>query len=287
MIALLALLAAMPLRAGTLTLDADRPVIAVTVEGVPLILRVDLDQGDVVELNPGATARLPLKFGEGFVAQVGNVELPGRQVAAVAIIDGVKRPLLLSIHGRDCCVGVDGALGPMALPYAVVRFERRVSGATTAARYVMADDGDGGLSVAQGPLAVRLTLAGETVASRAAAVRLSDAGGGRYAGPYLPTPGPFGVMRSMRPVAFSTPPVILGFTLPRLMTRATDYGGRLAMPEERAEPGDIVVARAVRPQREWPLVTIGREYLDGCAAIIFHADTLALELDCDFTRRPD
>ncbi len=284
MIALLALLAAAaaPPRAGTLTLDADRPVIGVVVAGVPLTLRVDLDQRDVVELNPAAVARLPLRFGEGFTAQVGTVELPGREAAAEATIAGRKHPLLLSTHGRECCAGVDGAVGPVALPYATIRFVRAVPGAMARRRYVMTDDGDGGLSVAQGPVAVGLSLSAPvTVASRAAAIRLSDAHGGRYAGPYAPVAGPFGVARPMRPVAFARPPVLLGFALPRLMTRATDYGGRLAMAEERPAPGDIVVAGRVRPQREWPVVTMGREVLDGCGEIVFHADTLALELACD------
>lgn len=273
--------AAQPARSGELVLDADAPAITLMVAGVPLRLRVDLDQRDVVELNPDAAARLPLQWQDGFVADLGGVRLEGRQASGEVEIAGRRMALPFSTHGRPCCAGVDGAIGPMLLPYATIRWRRAAPGVEGRRRYAMTADAQDGLSVQDGGVAVQLSLGRPvTLASRAAGVMLAERHGGRYSGAYEEVAGPFGVPRAVRPVSFARPPVLLGFALPVLRVRTGDFGGRLTMPEDRAQPGDIRVERRRRTQRAWPVVVLGRDQTDHCREIAFHADSLTLDLAC-------
>lgn len=284
--ALLTVAASGPKREGEITLDAAMPVVEAEVNGVRLRLRVDLDQRDTVELNPDAAARIGAKLRPGYDAVLGGLRLPGQLAPVTARIGGRKVKWIVTTHGRACCEGVDGALDPLRLPYRTVRFTR-AGPAYAPVRYAMTEGMTEGLLVAQPPVSVQLSLGHRrTVASRAAGVLLAERHGGRFAGPYGEAEGSFGVMRPARPVAFADPPVLLGFTVPSLLMRTADFGGGMQMPEERPAEGDIVVARTVAPQRAWAIVVIGRDYLEGCTEIAFHADIKALDLACDFTRRP-
>lgn len=281
---ILALLLATAAPAGTLTLDADDPVIVADVAGQRLRLRVDLDQRDAVELNPDVAARLPVKWERGFTAGIGEIELGGRKAKAVARIGGETIPLNLSEHGRACCAGVDGAIGADMLPYAEVRFVRRVAAGRRTTLPLRRSDGDG-LTVAEGPLAVQLSLArDETVASKAAGVLLAEAHGGRWAGPFAMRAEAFGVRRPARPLAFAGPATILGFPFDRILVRS-DYGRGHAMAEDRPRAGDIVV-RARPVGRDWALVSLGRDRLSRCAEIVYRAEPPSLELDCNAAPAP-
>ena len=280
-----------PAPTGELVLDIGDPVIAVRIGGVPLRLRVELDQKDVVELNPAAAARLPVAFGPGFDAEVGRVTLAGVGAAATLAIAGRLVPVQLSSHGRDCCVGVDGAIGPALLPYARVRFARAGAPPLAPSLDVVLDAGEDGLALREGEgkmaLFVQFSLGrADTVATSSAGAILAATHGGTFEGGYRPTIGAFGIARPTRTIAFAREVALAGFRFARVSTRIADFGGGYALPAETAERDDIVVRRRIRAQAAWPAVLIGRDRLDLCAEILYETKTRWLTLRCA-VGRPD
>jgi hypothetical protein len=280
----LTLVAAKPApRSGTLVLDAAAPFVDVTIEGVPLRLRVDLDQRDMVELDPAAASRLPVQWEDGFDADLGGERLPGRAASVQAETAGRKLALAIATHDRAIGAGVDGIIGPLQLPYAAIRFVRPQAAPQPFRRYAMTWTDESGLTVRQGEVAVQLALARDTLASRAGGILLARAHGGRWSGPYARVPGPFGIARPVRAIAFATPPHLLGFAVPTLRVRTADFGGGLSMPEDAPTEGDITISRRMPAQHRWPVVILGREYLDGCAEIAFTVEPPTLDLACPAT----
>jgi hypothetical protein len=288
-ILLAALLATAPPASGELLLDLDDPVLAANIGSVPLRLRVDFDQKDVVELNPASAARLRIAFEDGFDAQVGRIRLPGTQARAELKLGG-KRPLpvILSSHGRDCCAGVDGSISPELLPYARIRFIRQ--GATPASelrRFTLASDEESGLylpvPIAGGQISVQFSLSSsETFATASGAAMLANGYEGQFTGARRDMPLAFGVPRPVRPMALARPATLAGFAVRQALVRITDFRGRHVLPADPATPADLVVRGRQPPfQSARPAVMIGRDHLGGCSEILFEPPTRALTLSCN------
>ena len=76
---------------------------------------------------------------------------------------------------------------------------------------------------------------------------------------------------------------LAGFRFDSLRVRtAVHLGGGYQLPRDRAEPGDIVVRKRVRPQEAVPIVLIGRDRLDRCSEIMFDTVSRSLSLRCPF-----
>jgi len=272
---------------GDLVLDAADPVIAVEVAGVPLRLRVDLSVQDAVELNPVAAARLPVRWETDLPLDVGRVRLSGRTAAAdLRLDDGRTVPIAVSDHGRPCCDGVDGAVPPGLLPFRTIRWHRAEAPEPTATLPLPlrfrpetgyeADTDVAGVRVRFDPFRP------DTLATAAAGARLSQAWGGRWAGPPASSVVAYGVARPVRPIAFDRPGRLAGFPVPRLLVRLADFAGRGALPSDPSTPGEIVVSHRVDPQRAWPAVTLGDDTLRRCRDIGFTLQPLSLTLACAF-----
>ncbi|SFR83103.1 hypothetical protein SAMN05192580_0964 [Sphingomonas jatrophae] len=272
-----------------LTLDLADPVVEAEIAGVPLRLRVDFQQKDVIELNPAAAARLAVKWEDGFDVAVGRVVLQGRQARAPVLIGGVAIESVVAEHGRDCCAGVDGAISPASLPYDPVRLVRQSEPEGRSASYPATISAETGLTLAQPlgreTLRVRLALDGETpIATASAGAVLAKAQGGRFVGPVFRVTPAFGVSRQARTMVFARPPLVAGFPLERVAVRFADFsGGRtLPLPGEGDGEGIEVRGRAPPPQRDWPSVSLGRQQLDRCREIAFHRAQSVITLDCRF-----
>ncbi|MDB5682719.1 MAG: hypothetical protein JWM75_417 [Sphingomonas bacterium] len=272
-----------------LVLDIERPEVTVAVGDVLLRLRVDLDRRNTIELNPAAARRLPLEFQGGSGVQVGRETVAERTAAALVVLDGITAPQTFSVFDRECCVGVDGAIGPDLLPYDRVRFVRGTMAARgTERRFPLVQDDERGLAVRQ------LTAAGEilvqfslrypgVLATAAAGAILARAHDGRLVGETFQVTPALGVSRPVRTLRFARPARLAGFVLTDVPVRLADFRGGFALPQEQARPGDILVApRRARAQEAWPSLLIGREQLDRCDEIIFHRLPIEIVLRCDF-----
>jgi hypothetical protein len=273
---------------GELALDARDPVIDADVQGVPMRLRVTLDAHDTIELNPAAARRLPLVFKGGIDLYVGRVLLVGRSALAQVRIGADVRSIEVGEHGRSCCAGADGAIGPQLLPYRRVVW-RNPAAPPPAGTIVLplSDDAATGLSAEASREArgIRIRFAldqGESLATAAAGAILSQRAGGRWDGPDRRIPAAFGIRRPARPVAFAQPATLAGFRFARLAVRTADFGGAETLPLDPVAPDEIVVRQPLPRQEAWPAVTLGIDRLGRCAEIAYDAAPRRLTLRCAF-----
>lgn len=267
-------------------LDAADPVISVQIQKVPMRLRVDLDREDSIELNPAAAARLPVQWQKGEPLDVGRVRLPNRVAGVLLTVDGRTVPAEVSQHGRDCCSGVDGVIGPDLLPFATVRWRNPAAALPTGHRSLPIEaDEASGLSASSdaGPVRLRFALeAPETIGTAAAGAALARLWGGRWSGPERRVPLIFGVTRPTRPMAFAHPHELAGFQFDRLLVRLSDFAGDERLPADPAGADEIRVAHRLQKQHAWAAVTIGADRLLRCAEIVYTAVPRSLTLNCAF-----
>jgi hypothetical protein len=277
-----------PRPTGELALDAADPVIDAVIAGVPVRLRVDLDAHDTIELNPATAARLPLKYDSGVDVLVGRVLLTGWSAIAKVRIGTVERPLQVVQHGRICCEGVDGAIGPHLLPYGRVVWRNAAAPAPTdAVALVIEDDDATGLSAPADRAAVGVrvrfafdqALSGATASAGAILAKALD---GQWDGSPIQMPAAFGIKRPARVVRFARPVTLAGFRFDRLLVRTADFGGSERLPVDPVSPDEIVVSHRLPRQEAWPAVTLGADRLARCAEIVFVAEPRSLMLRCAF-----
>lgn len=275
---------------GTLTLDRADPVVAASIDGVPLRLRVALDQHAVVELTPEAAARLPtLAFERDGGAQVGRVALSGRVARATLTIAGRTIAVTASSYPRPAGSDVDGEIPPDLLPFAEIHLTGPApSKPTVTTTFRMERSEDLGLftriATPGGALVTLFTLRhAATLATGAGGAVLARAGGGRFTGAPGTEARAFGIPRPVRTLMLDRPVSVAGFAITDLLVRTTDFRGDAALPAVPAAPdtADIrVTARAGTPQRAIPAVTLGRTLLGACPDIRFVTRTRLLILSC-------
>jgi hypothetical protein len=273
---------------GELALDVADPVIDAVIAGVPVRLRVDLAAHDTIELNPATAARLPLKYESGPDVYVGRIVLTGRTAFAKVRIGAVEQQLQLVEHGRDCCVGVDGAIGPQLLPYGRVVWRNPAAPAPNGAVALLLDDDEStGLSalVPREVAGIRVRFGlrqAQSGATAAAGAILAKAWGGSWDGPEQRVPAAFDIKRPARAVLFAHPATLAGFRFDRLMVRTADFGGGERLPVDPVGADEIVVSKKLPRQEAWPAVTLGADRLDRCVEIAFAAMPRTLTLRCAF-----
>ena len=278
---------------GELLLNMDDPVITLKVGRVPLRLRVSLNQKRLIELNPEAAQRLrdnppsrQFMFETGFEARVGRETVKGIQAASPIRINDRDLVVDIASHERPCCEGVDGEIGIGVLPYAMLRMTRRrdIAETATTASFMIDDN------VAHGPQAtqkvgsdtlfVQFSLErGESVATGSGGAILARHYGGHLGSPST-TVAAFGVERPTSMLVLKAPAQIAGFTFDHIAVRTADFAGKEQFPTDPDEPGDILVKRKVAQQEAWPVVLIGRDWLDRCSEAVFDGITQRLSLLC-------
>ena len=275
-----------PPPSGDLVLDAADPVIAVEIQNIPMRLRVDLDRQDSIELNPASAAKLPVKWEDGSPMDVGRVRLVNHVAGILLKVEGRTLPAEVSQHGRECCAGVDGVIGPDLLPFATVRWRNASAPAPTASQFLALETSETtGLSAASDAANVRLRFAlgvPETIGTAAAGAELARLWGGRWNGDERRVTLVFGITRPARPMVFAHPGLVSGFRLDHLLVRLSDFAGDEKLPSDPARAGEFVVTHHLDRQRAWPAVTIGADRLSRCAEIVYTANPRSLALHCAF-----
>jgi hypothetical protein len=275
-----------PPPAGDLILDAADPVIAVEIQKVPMRLRVDLDRQDSIELNPTAAGRLPVQWEDGDPMDVGRVRLANHVAGVLLTVDGRTLPAEVSQHGRDCCAGVDGVIGPDLLPFATVHWRNSLAPRPTASQVLLLRTSENtGLSAASDAGNVQIHFAlerPETVGTAAAGATLASLWKGRWDGTEQRIAVAFGITRPARPMAFDHPGMLVGFPFDRLLVRLSDFAGDEKLPTDPARAGEFVIAHHLDRQRSWAAVMIGADRLSRCAEIVYNATPRSLTLHCAF-----
>jgi hypothetical protein len=267
-----------------LVLDAADPVIAVTIQNVPMRLRVVLDQRNSIELNADAAARLPLAWQPDADLVVGRVTLHSEAAIATVRIGAREYRMQAAHHHRACCADVDGEVGPDLLPFPSVRWERRGAPAANGTRALpLEQSAMFGLASPDGPLLLRFDLRHrDSTATAASGAILAQAWGGRWQGDTSAIRAAFDVTRPVRLMVFDRPGLLAGFRFDRLLVRTLDFPGHDKLPGEAPSPDEVVVARPLDRQRTWPAVTFGTDLLDRCSDITYSAQPRSLTLRCAF-----
>jgi hypothetical protein len=279
-----------PTQLSDLVLDAAAPLIAVTLNGVPLRLRVDPAQWDVVELNPDAARRLGLTWQGQRDIQIGRVTLAGRWAETMLVLAGQVRPVVVAEHGRVAAIGADGIVGPDILPFATIRWRNPVAPSPNDSLVLpLTIGGPTGLTATPPgvPVAVRLrfTLMRErSEATAAAGSLLVQRYGGHFEGGESPLPVLFGVIRPARTLLFDRAPLLAGFRLRSIAVRIADFRGDNPLPADPVAAEEIVVLGKDHPQPAQAWVTLARDRLSRCAEILYRAEPRTLTLTCAFDR---
>lgn len=274
---------------GDLALDAEAPLIDVVLGGVPLRLRVDPGQWDVIELNPDASRRLKLPWRPDRMMEIGRVVLPGRSAQTMLQVAGRTMPVLVADHGRAAVMGADGIVGPDLLPYPAIEWRRAAAPAPTQRTTLpLALGATTGLSAdAALPVPIRLRFSlmrPQSEATAAAGSLLIQRYGGDFAGPAMPLTVLFGINRPARPLRLGRAPLIAGFRFATIAVRIDDFRGDNPLPPDPRGPDEIVVAGKDNPQPAQSWITLARDRLGACAAITYRAQPRSLTLDCAFDR---
>jgi hypothetical protein len=272
------------LSTAPLVLDAADPVITVVLHGVPMRLRVVLNQRNSIELNQEAAARLALDWSPDVGLSVGRITLPSESALSDFTLGALSGKVQVSHHHRACCTGVDGEVGPDLLPFPSVRWERRGAPTANGERALPLEQSDlFGLASPAGDLLLRFDLVrADSLATAASGAILARDWGGAWDGDTRTIRAAFGVNRPVRRMTFRAPGTLAGFRFDTLLIRTLDFPNADALPSDPVVPGDIVVARPIERQRAWPAVTLGTDRLGRCAEIIYTAQPRSLTLRCAF-----
>ena len=270
-------------------------IVAVTVNGAPARVRIDPAAPALpILLEPFATTQARLRAGPfAFAYLVGPEHVPGRSaVGRIAIGEGGRpRKRRIGWAERPYAQGADGVIGPGGLPEDVVRFVLRpaVPGERTIALPL---EDEGGLFGGWGGSYAILQVGGEpmrvrfnpheprTLATAGAAVRLANAHDGMVSGETAPAHIAFGISRPVRTMRLGRPLAVGPLALSELGVRTADFGNASGIPEEGADPDEVVVTGDRGRNRNRDRLSIGADLLSRCSAIVFDKRARQVRLTC-------
>jgi predicted aspartyl protease len=280
-----------------LVLDAEAPIVTVTIDGQPLRLRVDPGTTRHVEVNASAARRLgladPARLVGGKPVDQGSTTTSVGKVTIRAVTSGEilgyagrELPLTLAWSDRDPVAGADGQIGPWMLPHDSIRIVRRPAMASDRTTHLpMQLNSARGLLGEQVVGGDRIDIlinpgAADTIATAAAASSLAASHGGQLRGKPRDVVVALGAVRPVRDVVFARPVDIAGLRLTHVAARVFDWSGKTSIPDADIAADEAVVAGRAGAQREWGKLAIGNDQLGACAEIAWTAVPPAIDLIC-------
>lgn len=308
------LVSSVALAGDTVTTSRDVPVggmIAATIDGKPVTLRVDPAAPGLVFVTSAVAERLALKGGAlGLGYSVGGQgAMQATTVRPMTFgTNAVKRRIGFPSRkhetkgkaadprwvGRPYADVGDGSIGPASLPEPVVRILLNAPRAGERTVALPMVDGGGLLGKLSGTFA-QITIGGQpirvrfdpyhprTTVTANAATLIAQAQRGTLAGLTAPVEIAFGIARPVRTMTLATPLLVGPLALSSLGVRTTDVGNAAAIPDADAPPPDpdeiVVVAKGKRDASRDRL-TIGADLLDRCSTIVFDKPAKQIRLTC-------
>ncbi|KQN31927.1 hypothetical protein ASF00_03970 [Sphingomonas sp. Leaf34] len=313
--AALLLVALVPIGSAGLAADTPPPVrdvpvgglIAATIDGAPVTLRVDPAAPGLVLMTTTAADRLALKGGMMELGySVGGQGAMQATTVRPMTFGGthVKRrvgfpsPKQGSADGRwvgrvYATVG-DGSIGPGSLPEPVVRIALRAprTGERTVALPMV--DGGGLFGRLSGVFA-QIMIGGQpirvlfdpyhprtTVTANAASL-IAEAQRGTLTGTAERVEIAFGITRPVRTMTLADPLAVGPLRLATLGVRTSDVGSAVSIREADAAPPDpdeIVVTAKRKRDPKHDRLTLGADVLDHCSEIVFDQPAKQVRLTC-------
>lgn len=286
-------------RQGERVVSGDA-LVAVTIAGKPLHLRIEPGVPGLVLVAPALKEELGLKAG-GFLGigvryRIGHeVTYGGTHVVPFAWAGEKPGKRRIGWMSRAYQPPADGTIGPAGLPESVIRFALHPARAGEQVVTLPMHGGtglfggwfaiDGMASIGGAPMVIRFDPHHpRSLANASAAIAIAAS----HAGAMTQETGrqeiAFGIERPYRVMKLGRPLAIGGLTLASLGVRVTDgnIAGRIA--EEGAAPEDpdpnevVVTARKGKPPLN--LLILGADALAGCSSIVFDKPARVIRLSC-------
>ena len=291
----------------------DVPVgglVAATIDGTPVTLRVDPGAPGLVLMTTAAAQRLALKGGALDISySVGGQDAMHATTVRPMTFGATHVKRRIGFPGRkktaidshwvgrayaDVANVAEGSIGPGVLPESVVRIALRSPRAGERMVALPMVDGGGMFGRLSGEFA-QIMIGGQpvrvrfdpyhprtTVTANAASL-IAAVQRGTLTGIAEPVVIAFGIARPVRTMTLATPLAGGPLLLATLGVRTSDVGSAASIPEADAAPPDpdevVVIAKGKRdPKRD--RLTLGADVLDRCSEIVFDQPAKQVRLTC-------
>jgi hypothetical protein len=240
-------------------------------------------------LHPGTAARLAIKPGI-FRAngQVGRDKFKGSTAVKTYLINGLPIKRRIVWFERLFAQGVDGVIAPAAVPQDVISVELRPrqSGEQVHVLPLVSlpkTYGRMGAIVRIGDADVALVWdlgRATTLVTAAAAADLSAANSARFVGEKWQETVVFNVQRPVRRMAIAAPFEAGPIRLTDVTAWVGDYGDTSQVPDDAADPNEIVVVGKGSKIKPIHAILVGRNDMAHCSSIVFDKPRAQIRMSC-------
>lgn len=260
-------------------------VVDADVAGRPSKLLMVADSGSAPILNAADAKRFGIGtgwIGIGVRAKVGPVPVNGLTGVIRYRVGGQDVKRRGAWFERDIVQTYAGMIGPAAVAQSVVTFRLRdaVPGEQSFT-LPLSDKGYAGMGTLVGDLFVQFDpLRANSMATAAAGADLARAHQGSLVGAVRQETIRFGISRPVRTMHMAEPMHIGRIVLFSVDVRTSDYGDSSSIPDNAADPDEIVVTGRKAAGKSFRTLHLGADALRGCSSLTFDKARKEIRLSC-------
>jgi hypothetical protein len=240
-------------------------------------------------LHPDAASRMSFKPGMFKVrGQVGSEKFPGASAVKTYLVDGqpIKRRIVW--FSSLFTPGADGVISPGAVPQEVIIAQlrpRRDGERVTTLPLISFPGtyGKMGTNIRIGDSDVKLVwdlTRNKTLVTASAAADLAANSSGHFVGEKFRERVVYNVQRPVRRMVIDNPFVVGPLRLSDVTAWVGDYGDTSQVPDDQADPNEIVVVGKNSKIKPIRAILVGRNDMMHCSSITLDKRTLQIRLSC-------
>lgn len=257
----------------------------VSINGQSVTLLVDPDIGGSRVLNADTAKQLRLKGSMiGGRHMVGPVKLTANSnVLSYDFGDVTDKKRTFWFMSGFATDKAAGTISPSALPYPVVRFRLGEAVATEKLYTLPLSEGGNNATIVVGGNTIAVgfnLLRNETVVTASTGVLIAENFQGGFSGQNISTMIRYGVERPTRWLKLAQPMDIGGLPLDQLLVRVSDFGDASQIADMADADQDEIVVTAASKKKPRYMMTLGRDFLSRCSALIFDSKAKQVQMHC-------
>jgi len=272
----------------TLTLGPDL-IAPSTVDGKPVKIQVNLTAEKTLIVNADAANRIGLQSSTSRARGViGHQTFSASSTVAEYVIGGMTTKHRIGWYDTIATPGVDAVIGPAGVSQDVITVQLRPAQQgertfTLPLIVVQENYGRIGTVVQIGDQAVAVgwdMTRDSTLITAAAAADLAKANGGHFVGEKRKDRVVFDVQRPVRAMDITTPFAIGPINLTHVTAWVGDYGDTSQVPDDQADPNEIVVTAKGSKIQSFHAIVIGRNDMAQCSSVTYDKPGRQIRLVC-------